>query len=64
MVGPAKVGQAGASDEIEITAAMVEAGEAVLDGVCEAAEIVPPWSVISAARDVCIAMQLAKSSPR
>ena len=43
-----------------ITKAMIRAGESILDRACEIAEISPPWSVLSAARDVYIAMERAR----
>ena len=48
--------------EIAVTPEMIKAGEAVLELACESGEIWPPSSyVVSAARDVYIAMALAAS---
>jgi hypothetical protein len=44
-------------DEIKITSAMIEAGEAVLDRACDRAEVPASWSLLSAAKDVYIAME-------
>jgi hypothetical protein len=41
----------------DVTPEMVAAGEAVLDGAFEADERSPSWNVLSAARDVYIAME-------
>ena len=44
-------------DEIEITPAMIAAGEVVLDRACDQAEVPASWFLISAAKDVYIAME-------
>jgi hypothetical protein len=49
------------TDEIEITPQMIEAGEAVLDSALDCAGLPISYLVISAAREVYIAMQRAKS---
>lgn len=49
------------NSEIEITPQMIEAGEAVLDRACDQAEVPTSWSLISAAKDVYIAMENARS---
>jgi hypothetical protein len=56
-----RIARAG-SKSVHMTSEMIKAGEAVLDRACEAPEIAPLWSVLSAARDVYTAMELARRS--
>ncbi|MFZ3326548.1 MAG: hypothetical protein WA231_11900 [Methylocella sp.] len=51
-------------EEIEITPAMIEAGEAVLDAALEQAQLPPSWYVLSAVKDVYIAMDAARPVPK
>jgi hypothetical protein len=47
---------------VEVTAAMIEAGEAVLDRACELAEIVPSIFLTMAVKDIYIAMEKERCS--
>jgi hypothetical protein len=45
---------------VTITPAMIEAGEAVLDRALTQVDLQPFWTVISAAKDVYIAMEFVR----
>jgi hypothetical protein len=49
------------SESIQITPEMVAAGEAVLESACDHAEGLPSYVIVSAAADVYIAMERARS---